>query len=235
VSEDTWDLALFPLNTVLFPGMELPLHIFEDRYRLMINECLAGNGDFGVLLAGAATEDDGLVIGQAVGKVPASLGGGTSARITHVERLEDGRMDILTTGMQRFRVLQLLRIKPYVIGRVEGFPLADADSPQVTELTSQVAALFTQYLRLAGEVLGNLIQIGTMPRDASGLACTIAMGLQVSLREKQQLLTIRTLPRLLWAESRIMGREVTLLKRMRQVQESNVGYVPGPTGYLSLS
>ena len=226
MSEDTWDLAIFPLNTVLFPGMELPLHIFEDRYRLMINECLAGNCDFGVLMSGAGTADDGLVIGQAVG---------TSARITHVERLEDGRMDILTTGMQRFRVLQLLRTKPYMIGRVEGFPLADADSPQVTELTSQVAALFTQYLRLAGEVLGNLIQIGTMPRDASGLACTIAMGLQVSLREKQQLLTIRTLPRLLWAESWIIGREVTLLKRMRQVQESNAGYVPGPTGYLSLS
>ena len=134
VPEDTWDLALFPLNTVLFPGMELPLHIFEDRYRLMINECLAGDRDFGVLMAGAATEDDGLVIGQAVG---------TSARITHVERLEDGRMDILTRGKQRFRVLQLLRVKPYMIGCVEGFPLADADSSQVTELTSQVAALFT--------------------------------------------------------------------------------------------
>jgi Lon protease-like protein len=226
VPEDTWDLALFPLNTVLFPGMELPLHIFEDRYRLMINECLAGNRDFGVLMASVATEDDGVVIGQAVG---------TSARITHVERLEDGCMDILTTAMERFRVLQLLRTKPYLVGRVEGFPFEEADSPLVTELTPQVAALFTQYLRLAGEVLGNLIQIGTMPRDATGLACTIAMSLQVSLSEKQQLLAIRTLPRLLWAESLIMGREVTLLKRMRQVQESNAGYVSSPTGYLSLS
>jgi Lon protease-like protein len=226
LSEDTWDLPLFPLNTVLFPGVELPLHIFEDRYRLMINECLAGSRDFGVLLAGAAMEGNGLVVGQAVG---------TSARITQIQRLEDGRMDIVTTGMQRFRVLQLLRVKPYMIGRVEGFPLEEVDSAPVTDLVPQVASLFTQYLRLAGEVLGSLIEIESIPRDASGLAYTIAMGLQVSLRDRHQLLTIRTLPRLLWSECLIMGREVTLLKRMRQIQDSNAGYMLGPTGYLSLS
>jgi len=226
VSEDTWDLPLFPLNTVLFPGMQLPLHIFEDRYRLMIHECVAGNREFGVLMANATSEAEGLVIAQSVG---------TAARITHVEKLEDGRMDIVTTGTDRFRVLQLLRQKPYLIGRVERFPFESADSPSVKELAPQVATLLAQYLRLAGEVMGQIIQVGTMPRDASGLACTIATSLQVSSREKQKLLSIRTLPRLLWAESLIMGREVSLLRRLRQIQQSNAGYMLGPTGYLSLS
>jgi Lon protease-like protein len=224
--EDTWDLALFPLETVLFPGTELPLHIFEDRYRRMVNDCLSGNQDFGVLAGSLAEDAREWAMAQAIG---------TSARITHVERLDDGHMDIMTIGVDRFRVLQLLRHEPYLVGHVEGFPLEGVNSPQVASLLPQAATLFTQYLRMTGEVLGDLIRIETMPRDASGLAYTIAMSLQISLREKQLLLVSRSLPKVLWHEALIMEREITLLKRTRQIQESNAGYAAGPTGYLSLS
>jgi len=226
ISEEILDLPLFPLDTVLFPGMTLPLHIFEDRYRLMVSECLAGDRDFGVLMAGSGPGGDGMPTAHRVG---------TSARITHVHKLEDGRMNILTTGQERFRLLHLLRTEPYIIGRVEALPLEGASSPQVSALVRKVGALFVRYLRLAGEVLGNTIQIDNAPSNASGLVFTIAMGLDVSIEEKQELLSIRALPDLLARESLILSREELLLERMREAQDSNTGYLRGATQYLSLS
>jgi len=226
MSEDLATLPLFPLDTVLFPGMTLPLHIFEDRYRLMVNECLQQKRDFGVLMVLPRAESDGMATVHMVG---------TSARITHVQRLDDGRMDIMTTGRERFRLLQVLRTTPYITGRIETFPLEATRSSQVANLTRETGMRLVEYLRLVGEVLGTVIQIDTVPRDAGDLAYLIAMSLQVSLEEKQQLLSIRTLPKLLRRESQILNRETALLKRMQQLQESEEGYVQGPTEYLSLS
>jgi Lon protease-like protein len=224
--EESRELALFPLNTVLFPGMPLPLHIFEDRYRLMIDECLETEEDFGVLLA--RPELSGANAGEAH-RI------GTSARITHVHRLDDGRMNILTTGQARFRVLQLVRKKPYLMGRIESFPLEAVESDQVAGLTKQVSALFVEYMKLVREVLGDLIQIESTPRDAVGLAFLVAKAIRLSLEEKQQLLVLRTLPKLLQTEHAILGRERALLQRLRQIQESETGYVHGATGHFSLS
>jgi Lon protease-like protein len=214
--DETLGLPLFPLNTVLFPGMDLPLHIFEDRYRLMI----------GVLLAGSGPAGDGMAAVHTIG---------TSARITNVQRLADGRMDILTTGLERFRVLRLLRTRPYIVAQTESFPLEATHSPRVAQLTGTAKQLLTQYLRLTGEVLGTLIQIERTPRDASSLAYLIAISVQVSLEEKQEFLAIPTLPDLLSKEVAILSRELELLRRLGQVQQSNVGYVQGPTSYLSLN
>jgi Lon protease-like protein len=224
--DETLGLPLFPLNTVLFPGMDLPLHIFEDRYRLMISQCLERNREFGVLLAGSGPAGDGMAAVHTIG---------TSARITNVQRLADGRMDILTTGLERFRVLRLLRTRPYIVAQTESFPLEATHSPRVAQLTGTAKQLLTQYLRLTGEVLGTLIQIERTPRDASSLAYLIAISVQVSLEEKQEFLAIPTLPDLLSKEVAILSRELELLRRLGQVQQSNVGYVQGPTSYLSLN
>ena len=226
MSEEVLDLPLFPLNTVLFPGMALPLHIFEERYLWMINECLEGNRQFGVILATPAAEGN---------YAPGAHTVGTSALITQVDRLDDGRMDILTAGLERFRVLHLLRTEPYVVGRIEPFPLEDTSSPEIARLVKKAGALFVQYLRLAGEVLGTTIRIESAPRDASTLAYMVAIALQVSMEEKQELLSIPSLPTLLWWEDLILSREAMLLKRMREAQDSNTGYVRGVTGYLSLN
>jgi Lon protease-like protein len=226
MSDEPLDLALFPLNTVLFPGMVLPLHIFEDRYRLMINECLERDQDFGVLLVGSD---------PAGKRTPAVHTIGTSARITKVQRLADGRMDIVTTGLERFRVQRLLRTRPYIVALTESFPLEDTDLPTVAGLAETANELLTQYLRLTSEVLGTLIQIERRPRDASSLAYLIAISVQVSLEEKQGFLAIPTLPDLLLREVTILSREVELLMRLRHVQDSNMGYVQGPTSHLSLN
>lgn len=226
MSEEIRDLPLFPLNTVLFPGMELPLHIFEHRYRLMIRECLERNQDFGVLMARWGAEGEGMAGAYSVG---------TSARITHVHRLQDGRMDILTAGLERFRVLHVLRTEPYVIARIEAFPLEGTSSRQASELASKAGALFVRYLRLIGEVLGTTMDIESTPRDATSLAYLVAITLEVSLEEKQELLSMRTLPALLSRECFILSREEILLNRMRKAQDDNTGYVRGETQFLSLS
>jgi Lon protease-like protein len=99
-------IPLFPLGLVLLPGMPLQLHIFEERYKLMITECLSGDTAFGIV--------------QFDGKAIHSVG--CMARITEVlHRYEDGRMDILTQGGQRFFVKELIEEKPYTEARVVFF------------------------------------------------------------------------------------------------------------------
>src|ERR1700757_4702903 len=100
---ESWRLArmklpLFPLNTVLFPGMALPLRIFEPRYRLMIEECLTSGGSFGVALISS---------GREVGDPAVPHRVGTSARIAGAERLSDGRLNIEVVGQERFHILDL--------------------------------------------------------------------------------------------------------------------------------
>ena len=226
MSAEIAELPVFPLNTVLFPGMALPLHIFEDRYVLMVNECLEGNRHFGVLLAQPAPDEEGATEVHRIG---------TLALITHVDRLDDGRMDIRTTGLERFRVLRMLRSEPYIVAQIEEFPLEDTQSSRVAGLARQANGLLVRYLRLLGEVLGTAIRIDSVPRDPSSLAHLIAIALQVELDEKQELLSIPDLPGLLRRETLILSREEVLLSQLREVQKSDACYLRGVTGYLSLS
>ena len=224
--EEILEIPLFPLDTVLFPGMTLPLHIFEERYRLMVNACLGGNRQFGVLLAKPA---------QASSSETTAYPVGTAALITHVDAREDGDLDIQTAGMERFRVLHILHTEPYAVGRIEPFPLEQVHSPAVMSQVKKAGGLFVRYLRLVAEVLGTVIRVEEAPRDASSLAYLIGIALQVSMEEKQGLLSVLALPALLAREAQILSREETLLTRMREMQETNTGYIQGATGHLSLN
>ena len=102
-------LPLFPLNLVLFPGMDLPLHIFEERYKNMIGDCLNQNVPFGVVLIKEGTE---------VGDPAAPERIGTSARILRSELLDQGRMNIMTKGERRFEIEEIIQRAPHVVGRV---------------------------------------------------------------------------------------------------------------------
>lgn len=102
------ELPLFPLpEVVLFPGRPLPLHIFEFRYRMMMNTILEYDRRFGVLMIDPISGE--------IAKV------GCCAEIIHFERLPDDRMKVLTLGQQRFRLLEYVRQKPYRVGLVEWF------------------------------------------------------------------------------------------------------------------
>ena len=219
-------IPLFPLDTVLFPGMVLPLHIFEERYKQMIHECLEREQPFGILLAKRAWQADDTLNAFVIG---------TSAMITDSERLEDGRFDIQTAGIERFRVLQVLTTEPYAVGRVEWIPLQVDKSAALAGQIKETGALFARYLRLMDEVAGTSIEIENVPRDPASLAYLVAIALQVPMEEKQELLGIDTLVELLAREAHLLDREKQLLQRMRAAQESNAGYVRGATGFVSLN
>jgi Lon protease-like protein len=206
--------------------MALPLHIFEERYLSMVNECLDQNRQFGVILAEPK-------VGTEVPTGQHTIG--TSALITHVDRLEDGHMDIVTAGLERFRILDWTRREPYAVARIEPFPLEGTQTQELVDLVKAASAYFVRYLRLAGDVLGTVIRIESAPRDASTLAYMMAIALQISNDEKQTLLSTPSLPTLLWREAVILSREEVLLGQMKQVQEANTGYVRGISDYLSLN
>ncbi|MCH8066930.1 MAG: LON peptidase substrate-binding domain-containing protein, partial [Chloroflexi bacterium] len=96
-------LPLFPLDTVLFPKQVLPLHIFEERYKTMIGRCIEEGAPFGVVLIRSGNQVGGDAVPHDVG---------TTARIARVQRLPDGKINLITLGRDRFRVLSLDRSEP---------------------------------------------------------------------------------------------------------------------------
>ncbi len=198
------DLPLFPLDTVLFPGMILPLHIFEERYKVMINECLLEQQPFGVVLIRPDQERFYDV--------------GTTAVIAGVSYLAEGRMNIVTIGSERFRLLAVRDEQPYLMGRVELWPLADDDRERTQRLVNPLRALFRQYIVLLAQAQGHRIEVEEVPSDPQTLALLVAIALQLPMPQKQYLLGQATVAHLLRAERAIMRREQLILNYIIQTQ-----------------
>ncbi len=200
------DLPLFPLNTVLFPGMALPLHIFEERYKLMIERCLRESQPFGVVLIRS---------GEEVGPGATIYNVGTTAHITQTERLPDGRLNIATLGYRRFKVHEVRREQPYLIGRVADFPLESADNRALKQSVSSLFALLRSYLDIfatLGKVELPHDALNRLPHDPETLAFLVAIVLQMPMKDKQMLLDVPDLPALITLEKRMLKREAHILK-----------------------
>ena len=215
------DLPLFPLNTVLFPGMVLPLHIFEERYKLMINRCLEEERPFGVVLI-----REGQEVGP--GAVPYSIG--TTAMIAQVNSLEEGRWNIITIGGERFRLQTLRHDLPYLLGSAEPWPLTGAESDRAQRQVEPVQALFRQYLSLLAQAQGHRIDV-EVPGEPRLLALVVAIAMQLPMPQKQQLLTRPTVADMLWAERALMRREQLILNQIIQTQTDQ--WEGGFSGYLA--
>jgi Lon protease-like protein len=169
------ELPLFPLRTVLFPGMQLPLHIFEERYKLMIATCMVTDKTFGVALIRS---------GREVGGRAEICDVGATAQIVEIDRLPDGRMNLLATGLDRFRILERLDDQPYPVGTVEVLP----DLPErVDGLEQRVAERFRRYLVELGLDEDQVARLG-LPDDPLKLSYVVAASLKVPAIERQQLL-----------------------------------------------
>lgn len=159
---------LFPLGLVLLPQELVPLHIFEERYKQMIGECLDDEHEFGILWL----SDDGL---KEIG---------CSARITRVlERFDDGRLNILVEGSEPFRLMRRIEDLPYPAGDVELLGDSDAGDPDAADRARKRYADLVEEVtetRPEGDALDSL--------DAYGMAAT----LDVALDAKQQLLELRS-------------------------------------------
>jgi ATP-dependent Lon protease len=164
-------IPLFPLNVVLFPGEPLPLHIFEPRYRRMVRECLDGKSHFGMLLA----------LSDGVARV-----GCTAEILEVVKHYDDGRMDILTVGRNRFRVVDLFTDDPLLEGDIDY--LVDNDSALDPGKRKELIELY--------EVCHTLLFSG-MPRNLEEsqpelISFAISGVLPIDLLWKQQILELHS-------------------------------------------
>ncbi len=165
------ELALFPLNNVvLFPGMPLPLHIFEERYKEMIGACVDSDEPFGVLLI-----REGAEVGEAA--TPHSIG--TTARISQVQRLQEGRLNILTRGERRFELLATLQTTPHMVGLVRF--LEDEEGEVSAETLAGVQEEFIKLQRQLTAMAGGWDREINAPDDAIALARAACTTLAVSL------------------------------------------------------
>ena len=135
------EIPIFPLRSVLCPGVALPLHIFEERYRLMVNRCIERGEPFGVVLLRQGRE-----VGPLKGQVAAV---GTTAAIRRAGAYPDGRLDILTVGQQRFRLEGVDNVsEPYLVGRVSLLDEPTGPEGEASDRAQRVGRRFIEYLEL---------------------------------------------------------------------------------------
>lgn len=171
---------LFPLRTVLFPGMELGLRIFEERYKVMVRELLESRGEFGVVLIREGEEVGG-------GARPHDVG--TLARIEEIQELPGGRFALKARGTRRFRILRMLPPQPYPYGEIDEWPDAPEPlTPQLGHAIETVRTTFPLYFRLALSLTDQWAQVPRLPSAPHQLVNTIAEWLQVEEETKQRLL-----------------------------------------------
>jgi Lon protease-like protein len=200
----TLELPLFPLNLVFFPGTELPLHIFEPRYRLMINECYEQGTPFGIVLARPES--------QPLHEEPYQVG--TMAEIEALDRMADGRMNLIARGVQRFRILSQHREKPYLSGVVEVYNDASEAWPLLNRPVHQASALFRSYLEALLEVAGRGELEFTLPDDAEELSHFIAHLIDIQDEQKQHMLEMTSTRQRLEEEITILRREVPFMRQV---------------------
>jgi Lon protease-like protein len=174
------EIPLFPLRTVLFPGMSLPLRIFEQRYRVMVQELLDSGGVFGIILIRQGNEVGG-------GAIPHEVE--TTARIEQCVQTEGGRFALTARGVRRFRLLEMLAPRPYPYGRIQ---LLDDDSVEPSRLLEAgletVRATFPAYFRLALSLTDQWARGLRLPVVPHAMVNALAPWLQVPEETRQRLL-----------------------------------------------
>ena len=179
------ELPLFPLPVVLFPGMPMPLHIFEPRYRKMLTDIRAADNLFGLSYfdAGVSEKD-----------IPPTGHIGCVAEITETQGLPDGRSNVLAVGVIRYRVEDYIdRDDPYMVVRVNFFEDEEDESDDLRANAREVAAMFMRVanaIRVINDERGNLPDISdTEPQRLSFL---VAAAMEIEPETKQELLELRS-------------------------------------------
>ena len=198
------ELPLFPLNVVLFPGADLPLHIFEARYRLMIKECYEQDKPFGVVLARPGSPQ--------MREEPYPIG--TMADILALSRMDDGRMNLIARGGQRFRILEQHREKSYLTGIVEIYHDLPEPEQALREQANKAQELFNTYLEILLEVVGKPDTQFNLPAEPEELSHFIAYFLDIEDEEKQQLLEMTLTTQRLESVIETLRREVPFVRHM---------------------
>lgn len=176
-------LPLFPLPLVLFPGVRLPLHIFEPRYRQMLADCLAGERAFGVLFRPEGVDDDAIPLGQV----------GCVAHVERADSLPEGRANVVVTGAGRFVFERFEHTDlPYFVGQVSDYHDAAEFAPTVAPLADRVRELFLRVGVAARTLADDPDALPELPQDPALLAYSIAAVIDMDVNARQSLLASRS-------------------------------------------
>ncbi|MDE0021916.1 MAG: LON peptidase substrate-binding domain-containing protein [Candidatus Poribacteria bacterium] len=189
--ESITHMSIFPLNTVLYPGMALPLHIFEERYISMIGECLSKKQPFGVVLIRKGEEVGGPAKVHTIGTV---------AEIERSEQFDDGRYGLLCVGGSRFRIEEITQERPFMKARVEMLPELTGQErvQETTELANNLRRELASFERLSAQIDPEWEKpTAVPPMEPSGLAYSVAAVIPMRRSDKQRLLSMDSLSSLL--------------------------------------
>lgn len=206
------ELPLFPLNTVLFPGMPIRLHIFEERYKLMIGRCYQTGQPFGVVL---------IKNGEEVGSAAEPFMVGCTAVITEMEPLPGGRMNIVAVGHERFQIRGFKYDEPYLVGLVEAYPLTSIRQEDIAHGSSVLRPWVEKYLKILAAASESQFDAQQIPNDPLRLAYLASFLVNIPPAQKQDLLMIEEADALIANLRQIYRREVTLLDAMLTPQAAD--------------
>jgi len=221
-------LPLFPLGTVLFPGLVIPLHVFEQRYQALVRDLdNLPDGvarEFGVVAIRAGLEvragdaPDEIILHEV----------GCTAEVRQLTERSDGRFDLVAVGHRRFRIVTVDRSAPYLRAEIEWLPEASGPDEAADQLAPRVLARFRRYLSLLSPGPDELAE--QLPDDPSVLSHLVAATMALTLADRQSLLAAPDAATRLRHELRLLSREAALLRQVRAVPVPLTEFAepPGP-------
>ena len=205
----TEKLPLFPLGTVLFPGLVLPLHIFEDRYKQLVRDLVDGPEPqrFGVIAIreGRETGVDGVAALHEIG---------CTAMLRDVTETDDGEYDIVTVGTDRFRLHGVDDSRPYLTGEVELLDDLAGDEAAAGLAAAAVQQAFRGYLNVMADQGAATITVPELPDEPVLLSYLVAASMIIELNDRQALLAHTDAVRRLDAERTLLARETAILREL---------------------
>ena len=214
-------LPLFPLGSVLYPGLLLPIHVFEDRYRKLVHDLLAEQEPrrFGVIAIreGRETGADG---------VSALYDIGCTATVRQVIEQEDGRFYLITVGTQRFRVAEIDRSEPYLRGQVDYLPEDTGDREAAQVAVQEVQSGFRAYLDALAERGAAKVSTLDLPDEPVQLSYLVAASMIANLSDKQALLAQPDALHRLTTERALLSRENAMLRSLTSAPAPEFRHLP---------
>jgi uncharacterized protein len=225
-------LPLFPLGSVLYPGLVLPLHIFEERYRQLVADLLAGPEPrkFGVIAIRHGRE-------TGIGGVSELYATGCTAVLQRAERHDDGEYDLVCVGADRFKLLGLRDADErdgseagnpelYLSADIQLLPDEVGDEAEAEVVLPVVQRAFRSYLGLLADRGGAQITIPELPDEPMLMSYLVAAAVVADLPEKQRLLEEPDALRRLVAERRLLTREMQMLRSLTATPAPDLRYAP---------
>jgi uncharacterized protein len=217
----TQTMPLFPLGTVLYPGVLLPLHIFEDRYRQLVRDLLDGSEPrrFGVIAIreGRETGEDG---------VSALYEVGCTATLRRFYERPDGRFDLVTIGADRFRLTALDRSRPYLQGEVDLLPEDTGDQAAAGAAVRAVQRAFRGYIDALTARGMTQVSVPELPDDPLALSYLVAASMIADLPDRQLLLAEPDAVARLAAERALLSRETAMLRSLTSTPAPDLRNTP---------